>query len=76
MTTRPHRPDRGRRASRSLVSARLVACAVLALVLFDYPLLAVLADGGSVLGVPVLPLYVFTAWGLVVVLAARLARRG
>ena len=74
------RPDRdegrgeARRERRGEAPARLVACAVLAFLLVNYPLLAVFGDGGQVLGVPVLPLYVFAAWGLVVALAARLSR--
>lgn len=55
-------------------SARLVACAALAFLLMNYPLLAVFAGGGRLLGLPVLPLYVFAAWAVVVGLAARLSR--
>ena len=66
-------PDPGR-VSGEGGSPRLVACAALAFLLVNYPLLAVFADGGRLLGLPVLPLYVFGAWTLVVGLAARLSR--
>lgn len=59
---------------RAPAGPRLVAAAVLAVLLFDYPVLAVFGSGGSVLGLPVLPVYVFTAWALVIALAARLTR--
>ena len=67
-------PERGRSRGDGLSTARLVACAALAFLLVNYPLLAVFGGGGRLLGMPVLPLYVFAAWALVVALAARLSR--
>ena len=49
---------------------RLVAAAVLALLLFNYPFLAVFDVDMRVLGVPLLWAYLFTAWALVVALIA------
>jgi uncharacterized membrane protein len=58
----------------SLRSSRLVAVALLAAVLFGYPFLALFADAGQVLGVPLLWAYLFSAWALVIVLVAVLVR--
>ena len=54
-------------------TARLVAVAVLAFLLFDHPLLG-LSDGAPVLGVPLPLLYLFGAWALVVALVRRATR--
>jgi hypothetical protein len=53
---------------------RLVAAAVLALLLFNYPFLAVFDVDVRVLGIPLLWAYLFTAWALVIALVAWLAR--
>jgi hypothetical protein len=53
---------------------RLVAAAVLALLLFNYPFLAVFDADVRVLGIPLLWAYLFTAWALVVALIAWLVR--
>jgi hypothetical protein len=53
---------------------RLVAAAVLALLLFNYPFLAVFDVDVRVLGIPLLWAYVFTAWALAVALLAWLVR--
>jgi hypothetical protein len=55
-------------------SPRLVAAAVLALLLFNYPFLAVFDVDVRVLGIPLLWAYLFTAWALVVALMAWLVR--
>ena len=47
-----------------------MAVAVLAFLLFSYPLLAIFDVPVLVLGVPLLWLYVFTAWALVIALVA------
>lgn len=52
-------------------SARLVAIAVLALLLFDAPLLTLFDGGARVLGVPVLWAYLAGSWLLVIVLVGR-----
>ena len=74
--TRSRRVTRGQRGgtARPPAGPRLVAAAVLAFLLFDYPVLAVFGSGGEVLGLPLLPVYVLSAWALVIALAARLTR--
>lgn len=57
-----------------LRTARLVAAAVLGLVLFNYPVLAVFDADGLVAGVPVLSAYLFLAWILVIALVAWILR--
>lgn len=56
------------------VSARLVALAVLALVLFNYPLLRLFDVDVIVLGVPLVWLYVFGAWTALIVLTGLTTR--
>ena len=53
---------------------RLTAAAALALLLFNYPFLAVFDVDVRVLGMPLLWAYLFTAWALVVALMAWLVR--
>lgn len=60
--------------SDRLKSARLTAAAVLALVLFNYPFLAVFDSDTLVAGVPVLGVYLFIVWALVIALVAWIAR--
>ena len=56
-------------------SERLVALALLGLLLFDYPLLSLFSTEGRVLGIPVLYAYLFAAWTAVVALIALIVRR-
>jgi len=58
----------------SLRSARMVATAALAVLLFNYPLLALFDVDGRVLGVPLLWAYLFTAWGGVIAIVAWLVK--
>jgi hypothetical protein len=55
--------------------ARLVAVAVLGFLLFVPPLMSLFDRRARVLGVPVLPAYLFVAWALVIGLIA-VASRG
>jgi hypothetical protein len=55
-------------------SPRLAATAGLALLLFNYPFLAVFDVDVRVLGIPLLWAYLFTVWALVVALMAWLVR--
>jgi hypothetical protein len=55
-------------------SPRLVAVAVLAFLLFDYPLLAVFDVEERVLGVPLLWAYLFTAWAVIIAAVAWVVR--
>jgi hypothetical protein len=54
---------------------RLVALFLLGNLLFNYPLLALFNRPDAVLGIPILYLYVFGAWGLLIVLLARIIEK-
>jgi hypothetical protein len=54
---------------------RLVAAGVLGFLLFGYPLMSLFDQNVLVLGVPVLWLYLFVAWGALIAVAASLVRR-
>ncbi len=58
-----------------MMAARLVGLFLLAVLLFNYPLLAAVGTGGTVFGVPLLYAYLFAAWLAVIVLAALVLRR-
>ncbi|HSM92941.1 MAG TPA: hypothetical protein VLT47_08620 [Anaeromyxobacteraceae bacterium] len=62
--------------SGSLKADRLVALFLLGFVLFNYPFLAVFNQARRVLGVPLLYLYLFAAWGVVIALAAAITAGG
>jgi len=57
-------------------AARLACLFLLGVLLFNYPLLALFNVRASLFGVPVLYLYLFAAWALVIFLVARLMERG
>jgi uncharacterized membrane protein len=56
------------------VNTRLVVLAVLAFGLFNYPLLSVFDVNAIVLGVPLVWLYVFVVWGLLIALVGLTTR--
>jgi hypothetical protein len=56
-------------------SERLVALALLGLLLFDYPVLSLFSSEGRVLGIPLLYAYLFAAWTTVIALIALIVRR-
>lgn len=56
-------------------SERLVALALLGLLLLNYPLLSLFSSEGRVLGIPVLYAYLFAAWTTVIALIALIVRR-
>jgi hypothetical protein len=56
-------------------SQRFVALAMLGLVLFNFPILALFNVSGTVLGVPVLYAYIFMAWAALIGLMALVAER-
>ena len=58
----------------SLRSARMVAVAALALLLFGFPFMALFDVDVRVLGVPLLWAYLFTAWAAIIAVAAWVAR--
>jgi len=60
--------------SDRLRNARLTAAAVLALLLFNFPFMAVFDVDTLVVGIPVLWAYLFIVWAGIVALAAWIAR--
>jgi hypothetical protein len=56
-------------------SERLVALALLGLLLFNYPLLSLFSSEGRVLGMPLLYAYLFAAWVTLIALIALIVRR-
>jgi hypothetical protein len=54
---------------------RLVALALLGLLLFNYPLVSLFSTDGTVLGIPVLYAYLFASWGLLIGLMALVVRK-
>jgi hypothetical protein len=54
---------------------RFVALAMLGMVLFNFPILALFNVTGTLLGVPVLYAYVFAAWAALIALMALVAER-
>jgi hypothetical protein len=64
-----------RRALKGLEAQRLAALFVVGWLLLDFPLLR-LWEGGSVLGLPRLPLALFILWALLIVVLAWLMERG
>lgn len=57
-----------------LRNARLLAVAALALVLFNFPFLALVAGPTFVAGVPVLWAYLFAVWALIIALVGWILR--
>lgn len=54
---------------------RLVAVFLAGVLLFNYPVLAVFNRAAEVFGIPLVYVYIFTAWGGVIALLATIARR-
>ena len=54
----------------SIKGQRLVALFLLGVLLLNYPLLDLFAGSGQVLGIPVLYVYVFAVWALLIGLMA------
>jgi hypothetical protein len=54
----------------SIKGQRLVALFLLGLLLFNYPLLDLFGGPGRLFGIPVLYVYVFSVWALMIVLMA------
>ncbi len=59
----------------AIKSQRLVVVFLLGALLFNYPLLALFNRTASVAGIPVLYLYIFGAWALLIGLAALVVER-
>jgi hypothetical protein len=55
---------------------RLVACCMLGMVLFNFPILALFNVAGTLFGVPLLYAYIFLAWAGLIGLMALLVESG
>ena len=51
-----------------MIAQRLVALFVLGCLLFSYPLLSLFNTGGTLWGIPLLYIYLFSAWGVLIAL--------
>ena len=60
----------------SKISRRLAALFVVGIAALYPPLLGAFNHPASFLGIPLLPLYLFTAWGVLIVVAWLLNKRG
>jgi len=60
----------------SLRAYRIVSLFLLGCLLFNYPVLAVFNVGATAAGIPVLYIYLFAAWGLLIALAAAIIEGG
>ena len=60
---------------RSTIGERSVALFLLGTVAFSPPLLAIAQLPAQVFGIPLLYVYLFAAWSVIIVLQARTARR-
>jgi hypothetical protein len=60
--------------SEDRIGTRLVVLAALAFALFNYPLLSLFDVDVIVLGVPLVWLYVFVSWGVLIVLVGLTTR--
>ncbi len=56
--------------------AKLLSLFFLALALFNYPLIGLFSKGMKVGGIPLLYGYLFFAWGLVILVTARIIESG
>jgi hypothetical protein len=59
----------------STKAPRLVALCALGCLLLNYPILALFNAQGTILGIPVLYAYIFSAWMVVIVLIALVVDR-
>ena len=59
----------------SLKGQRLVALFLLGCLLFNYPLFSLFAGSAHVLGVPLLYVYIFFAWAVLIALMALVVER-
>jgi hypothetical protein len=60
----------------SIKGQRLAALFLLGFLLFNYPLLDLFGGSGRVLGIPLLYVYVFAVWALLIALMALAVEKG
>ena len=58
-----------------ITGQRLVAIVLLGCVLFNYPVLSLFSKPGALFGIPLLYLYIFAVWALLIGLTAWLIER-
>ncbi|MDO8448431.1 MAG: hypothetical protein Q7T10_06450 [Rhodoferax sp.] len=58
-----------------ITGQRLVAIVLLGCVLFNYPVLSLFSKPGALLGIPLLYLYIFIVWALLIGLTAYVIER-
>lgn len=58
-----------------IAGQRLVAIVLLGFVLFNYPVLSLFSKPGALLGIPLLYLYLFSVWALLIGLTAWVIER-
>lgn len=61
---------------RSLASQRLIAVFLVAVPLFNFPLLFLFDQGGTFFGLPAIFVYLFSIWGVLIAVIAWIAERG
>ena len=69
------RPEAASGGTRRLNGPRLAVLFLLGVLLFNYPLLAVFDRATTVLGIPVLYVYIFLAWALLIALLVLVVER-
>jgi hypothetical protein len=62
-------------AHRTVISQRLVSVFLLGLLLFTFPLLSIFNRADTLFGIPLLYVYLFIAWALVILLMALAVER-
>lgn len=61
---------------KGLAGQRLVAVFLIGLLLFNFPLLSLFDRAELLFGLPLLHVYLFLAWGVLIALVAWIAERG
>jgi hypothetical protein len=60
--------------NRAPINQRLVPVFLLGCLLFTYPLLSLFNNGGHVFGIPILYAFLFSVWGLLILLMALIVK--
>lgn len=60
---------------RRETAGRSVGLFLLAVVLFNPPILSLFGSGGTIFGLPAIYIYLFASWALIIVLMSRIAER-
>lgn len=60
---------------RSVTGQKVAAIFVLGFILFNYPVLSIFSTNGFIFGIPVLYVYLFTSWAVIIALMAFVIER-